>query len=343
MRGDQLSRQWRVLRQIEVSRNGLLATEIADLGGVSLRTAYRDLDDLQLAGFPLYAEQSDQGRRWKLVGTYKLEIPPPFTLTELLTLHLSEDLFKVFEGTVFHDAVSSLLEKVTASLPPETMTYLDHLRSTFHMGIKPYKKYARYKELINQVNAAAIEKRTIEIAYQGLSDNSAVVRCVDPYNIWFYEGSIYIIGQCHLREQIRTFVLDRIHMLRMTDETFEIEGGFIFENYVRHSFKVMGDDLYTVRINISPAWARYVGEKTWHESQRIQKHFDGSIEVIFRVAGLEEIKQWVLSLGPEAYVLEPEELRWMIQSDLVRSLAQYRDGMEFQIEEAGDLIMDRHK
>jgi len=51
MRGDQLSRQWRIIRQIETSKTGLTAAEIADLGNVSLRTAYRDLDDLQYAGF----------------------------------------------------------------------------------------------------------------------------------------------------------------------------------------------------------------------------------------------------------------------------------------------------
>ena len=61
MRGDQLSRQWRILRQIEVSKNGLTAVEIAELGSISIRTAYRDLDDLQLAGFPLFAEKGEKG------------------------------------------------------------------------------------------------------------------------------------------------------------------------------------------------------------------------------------------------------------------------------------------
>jgi predicted DNA-binding transcriptional regulator YafY len=63
MRGDQLSRQWRIIRQIEASKTGLTATEIAELGGVSLRTAYRDLDDLQYAGFPLYTDKREHGQR----------------------------------------------------------------------------------------------------------------------------------------------------------------------------------------------------------------------------------------------------------------------------------------
>jgi hypothetical protein len=36
MRGDQLSRQWRILKQIEASRNGLTAAEIAKAGSISL-------------------------------------------------------------------------------------------------------------------------------------------------------------------------------------------------------------------------------------------------------------------------------------------------------------------
>ncbi len=43
----------------------------------------------------------------------------------------------------------------------------------------------------------------------------------------------------------------------------------------------------------------------------------------FRVAGLEEIKRWVLSLGPEAEVLEPDRLIEMVREDLTRTLGQY--------------------
>ncbi len=43
----------------------------------------------------------------------------------------------------------------------------------------------------------------------------------------------------------------------------------------------------------------------------------------FRVAGLDEIKRWVLSLGPEAQVLEPARLKQMVRADLQKSLGQY--------------------
>lgn len=40
-------------------------------------------------------------------------------------------------------------------------------------------------------------------------------------------------------------------------------------------------------------------------------------------AGLNEIKQWIMSLGPEAYVEEPKRLRDMVKADLKKALVQY--------------------
>ena len=51
MRGDQLARQWRILKDIEASINGLTVAEISQRVNTSIRTAYRDLSDLQMAGF----------------------------------------------------------------------------------------------------------------------------------------------------------------------------------------------------------------------------------------------------------------------------------------------------
>ena len=86
----------------------------------------------------------------------------------------------------------------------------------------------------------------------------------------------------------------------------------------------MHDEVYTVKVWISPGWARWVGEKIWHESQKAKKNGDGSLELTFQVAGLDEIKRWVLSFGPEALVLEPTKLKEMIRSELQKNLGQYK-------------------
>jgi predicted DNA-binding transcriptional regulator YafY len=126
-----------------------------------------------------------------------------------------------------------------------------------------------------------------------------------------------------MRDEVRIFVVDRINMLRVTEDCFKVPDDFSFDDYVRHSFKVMQDELYAVTVRISPSWARYIGEKIWHQSQRIQQLIDGGVEISFRVAGLDEIRQWVLSMGPEAVVLEPEGLKQSIRQSLEQTLSQY--------------------
>lgn len=113
-------------------------------------------------------------------------------------------------------------------------------------------------------------------------------------------------------------------MLNITDEWFIFPKDFSRDEFMRHSFKVIHDDLYSVKVRISPNWARWVGEKIWHESQKAKKNEDRSLELIFRVAGLEEIKRWILSFGPEAVVLEPDKLKAIGRKDLIRNIGQYR-------------------
>jgi len=122
---------------------------------------------------------------------------------------------------------------------------------------------------------------------------------------------------------VRMFVLDRIKMLKITDERFTPPKDFNLDDFMRHNFKVMHDELYTVKVRISPAWARWVGEKIWQESQKVTKLPNGRLEMTFRVAGLDEIKRWVLSFGPGCRVLEPEKLKEMVRKELSRNLAQY--------------------
>jgi predicted DNA-binding transcriptional regulator YafY len=323
MRGDQLSRHWRILKQVELSKNGLTAAKIAEIGGASLRTAYRDLSDLQLAGFPLYTEKGEKGNRWKFVDTYKFQVPPPFTFTELMALHLSRDLFQVFQGTVFFESAESLFKKVQATLPPQALAYLEQIQSKFHISIKPYKDYEKFRKIIEQVNQAAENCQRIEVFYKPLRSKKDIQRKIDPYKIWFFEGTIYIIGFCHLRNQIRTFVIDRIKMLRPTNEKFEQPDDFDLNEYTKHSFKVMRDELYNLKVLFAPTCARYVDEKIWHESQQTKKLSDGSLEMTLRVAGLDEIKHWIMGFGSEAYVKEPERLKDMVRADFKKALVQY--------------------
>jgi len=326
-RGDQLGRQWRIIQTLISSRRGKSAAELAEGLECHPRTIYRDLEALQVAGFPIYTERVEGKNLWSLLDTVKHQIPIPFSLTELMALYFSSDMLKVFKDTVFYDSLESLFQKIKTTIPPESVKYLKNVEQTLHLGLKPYKKYGKFKEIINRVNDAAINKKSIEIVYYTMSRKKESKRKVDPYKVWFFNGTFYLIGRCHVRGEVRIFALDRIKMLHQTNDTFEIPEDFSLKDFMSSSFGVFQGAPVKVRVWFSADVAGYIKEKIWHESQKIEDQGDGSIIFEAEVAGTEEIKFWVLNWGSKAEVYEPETLRDEIRVEAQAVLEKYRGGI----------------
>ncbi|MFC1863906.1 helix-turn-helix transcriptional regulator, partial [Thermodesulfobacteriota bacterium] len=327
-RGDQLGRQWKIIQTLISSRVGKSAADLASELEINPRTIYRDLEALQVAGFPIYNERVDGKHVWSLLDTMKHQIPIPFSLPELMALYFGRDMLKVFQGTVFHDSMESLFQKVKTTLPPESKKYIENVEQTLHLAMKPYKQYSKFKEIINRVNDAAINKNSIEIVYYTMSRKKESKRIVDPYKIWFFNGTFYLIGLCHVRNEIRIFALDRIKMLHQTEEPFEIPEDFSLDEFIGISFGVFQGEPVKVKVWFHADVAGYIKEKTWHESQEIHSQGDGSIIFEAEVAGTEEIKFWIMNWGSKAEVLEPESLRSEIHDEAVAMLGKYTKGFK---------------
>lgn len=141
----------------------------------------------------------------------------------------------------------------------------------------------------------------------------------------FMDGSIYLIGYCHKRNEFRTFLLDRINALEVTDKRFVPRDDFSFEEYIGNSFKVFREEeLVEVVVDFDKSIKQLIREKIWHPSQEICDNSDGSIRVTFRVAGITEIKHWLLGFGAKAKVLEPTNLREEISNEARALLGHYK-------------------
>ena len=322
-RGDQLGRQWKIIQTLLSSRTGKTAPELADELECHSRTVYRDLEALQIGGFPLYTERIDNKSYWSLIDTAKRQIPIPFSLTELMALYFSRDMMKFLKNTVFYDSLETLFQKIKTTLSKDYIQYLTRIENSLEVGQTPYKPYGEFKEIIDQVNEAVVHQRFVRMVYYTMSRKEALEREVAPYKIWFFDGTFYLIGYCRLREDVRIFALDRIKSLQETDEAFEIPDSFDFESFMRSSFGVFHGEPVTVKIWFDVEIAGYISEKIWHDTQTIEKQKDGSILFTAEVAGTEEIKFWIMNWGSKALVLEPESLKEEIQAEAKAMLKRY--------------------
>ena len=323
-RGDQLSRQWRIIQTLISSRYGKSVSNLAQDLNCHTRTVYRDLEALQAAGFPVYTDKVAGKNVWSLLDTAKHSIPIPFNLTELMALYFSRGMMGALKDTVFYDSLVSLFGKIKSTLPAAYIEYLGQIEKNLAVRTRPYKHYGQLRTIIDQVSEAAIQKRRVEIDYYTMSRKTKTRRRVAPYKIWFFDGTFYLVGECGLREDVRIFAMDRIENLELTDDHFKMPDDFDIDEFMKSSFGVFQGDPVKVRVWFAADIAEYVREKIWHETQHIENLSDGAIIFEAQVAGIAEIKFWILKWGAKARVIEPDSLRQAIRAEAEAMVGNYK-------------------
>jgi predicted DNA-binding transcriptional regulator YafY len=313
-RGDQLSRQWRLLRLLE-HRAGRTVEDLATELGVTTRTVRRDLDVAHNAGWPVTSVSEDGRVRWQFVEGFKASTHLPLSLTELLALYFSRDLLKPLAGTLFEDSVESFYGKINALLPPEGRAYLDQLQGLIATNPRAFKDYRQHRQLLEALTNAARARRTVRVRYFSFAREHETTRRIDPYRLWYHGGGLYVIGYCHTRKDVRTFAVERIRHLELTPDTFTVHPDFDFKAYTRDAFGIMRDEAVTVRVRFRRDQAKYARERLWHPSQTFEDHEDGSLTITLQVAPTIEVKRWVFGFGAAAEVLEPDSLRREIAAE----------------------------
>jgi predicted DNA-binding transcriptional regulator YafY len=158
-RGDQLARQWKIIQTLIVSRKGKSAAELARELKCGWRTVYRDLEALQVAGFPLYTDRVEGTNLWSLLDTARHNIPVPLNLTELMALYFSRGMMKALQHTVFYDSLETFFQKIKSTLAPEYLQYLGQIERSLEVGSKPYKKYEEFRDVIDKASEAVLNKK----------------------------------------------------------------------------------------------------------------------------------------------------------------------------------------
>jgi proteasome accessory factor B len=323
MRGDQLSRQWKLIQRLARNRFGIGLDDLADELECTRRTVYRDLDALMLAGFPVTSERRDGRVFYQFLDTFKLG-DVPFTPDEILSLAFGEDLLRALEGTVFHDSIRSALDKIRASLAPEVGAFLARLGESFRVLPGPHQDYAAMRDAIRVLNEAVLERRTVRMRYRTGRTGTEKARELDPYRVWYRAGALYVVGHDHLSGEVRTFAVGRIRQIEAGSRRFQVPASFDFDAYVGSAFGVITEPPVAVRIRFDRRWADWVAERTWHPTQRLARRRGGALELSMEVGGAAEVRSWVLSFGSGAEVLEPASLRDDVRRELAKAAARYR-------------------
>ena len=321
-RNAEVIRQWSILKELEASRRATI-DDLATRTGVTTRTIRRDLEALQTAGFPLYDETHDARKYWTLEQkAFRRLDDTGFTLAELSALYFSRTLVECLAGTPFERDVRSAFDKLSAALTPGMKQFLDRMPLVMQAKAEPGAQAAapRTKE-VAQLVEATMQHRRVTMRYHSFSSNREKTYVLEPYRLLFGQGGLYVIGLVPEYGTLRTFAVDRIEQLSLTEERFEpLE---LPDDAFAHSLGVNQGTPERIEIAFGATIARYIRERVWHPSQQISEQSDGGLHLTLHVVNDWALKSWILGFGGLARVIVPAGLAAEIRQELDAALKQY--------------------
>jgi predicted DNA-binding transcriptional regulator YafY len=300
--------------------SGVAVTEIAELTGMTTRTVYRDIRALdEELGVPIF--QAGRGR----YGIEKKYFLPPLRLSlpEAVVLFLASRLIARWSDE-YDQAVISAFTKLADLLPQPIAR---HVAATMlRVGrADPNEPFTRNFATVAQAWA---DGRVVEFDYEpaGAERRHARVR---PY---FLEPdaagrSVYLIGFDETVDAMRTYKVERVRSASITAERYAIPDDFDPDRCLTHSWGIWSSDttgVAEVRLRFDASVAHRVRESIWHRSQQLRELPDGRVEMELAVAGIVEIRPWILSWGDAVEVLAPDELRESVATAVGKAAARYR-------------------
>lgn len=336
MRNAEVIRQWSILRDLESSRR-VTIDDLAERTGVSTRTIRRDLEALQAAGFPLFDELHDGKKYWTLEQrAFRRLDDTGFTLAELTAIYFSRSLVECLAATPFQGDVRSAFDKLAAALTPGMRQFLDRLPLVIQAKAEPgsqslgddpsipataSRQSAPKRARVGQLLEATLNHRRALMRYHSFSSNREKEYRIEPYRLVFAHGGLYVVAFVPEYNELRTFAVERIVSLSLTEERFDAVD--LPADAFAHSLGVHEGTPERIEVVFEPRIARYINERIWHASQQIEEGDDGALKMTLDVCNDWALRSWILGFGPLARVVSPPELVRQIQEEADKTRLRY--------------------
>ena len=166
--------------------------------------------------------------------------------------------------------------------------------------------------------------KRVEFLYQSYDRIQAHKVVLEPYFLRIFKQLWYVIGLDTKDNKIKTYALDRMSKLHITDVDYAIPEGFSGEQYFANSFGITTSqgEAKNITLRVKPKQAKYFRALPLHHSQTEEVHEQYSL-FHYKMYITYDLTQQLLSYGPEIEVVEPRELKAAIVEKLKATLEQY--------------------
>jgi predicted DNA-binding transcriptional regulator YafY len=199
------------------------AAQLAEWLNVSVRTVYRDIQDLSVSGVPVRGEA---GVGYRIDRSYDLR-PVMFTPDEVEAVVLGLRMAAAFGGPDLLPHTESALARITLALPEARRGEMEASRMFAPRAAGNEAAWQR----IGPMRQALTAKKVVECEYVDES-GSRTRRTVRPLGLFFWGKVWTLVAWCELRKDHRSFRLDRMENCQVLDRVFREEPDKSLERFL---------------------------------------------------------------------------------------------------------------
>ncbi|MCA9754623.1 MAG: YafY family transcriptional regulator [Candidatus Eisenbacteria bacterium] len=217
-------RLFQIIQLLRGRTRTMTAARLAERLEVSERTIYRDIRDLMASGTPI---EGEAGVGYTLRRDYDLP-PLMFEVDELEAIVVGARLLHAFGDQAMARAAASAISKVEAVIPARVREISE--KPPLYAPRTPRGENA--SAALELVRTALSQKRKLHFAYED-ANGSGTERLVWPLGAFFWGMTWTLTSWCELREDFRTFRLDRMSEVRISAEEYGDEPGRTLRDFLR--------------------------------------------------------------------------------------------------------------
>lgn len=198
---------------ILLERRHVHAGELARRYEVSVRTIFRYIDEMTIAGIPITITRGPNGGI-SISDAYKL--PKGFMTRDEYARTL--DAMQAMQSELNDPVLQRAIQKITSQIKREDRD--NALKGNILVDSGPWNGDRNFSEKLSLLSRATDEREALEIDY--VSRNGEHTRRVILPHLLVYKQNIwYVYAYCRLREEFRLFKVGRMRAIVLTGERFE--------------------------------------------------------------------------------------------------------------------------
>ncbi|MDP1744851.1 MAG: WYL domain-containing protein [Bacteroidota bacterium] len=169
-------------------------------------------------------------------------------------------------------------------------------------------------------------KLQIKFSYQKFWEEEISHRTTAPYALKEFKNRWYVLVKDIKDDNIKSFALDRLTNLEITNNKFEFPKNYNIENTYRYCFGIISPNdeaPQEIILSFDPIQGKYIKSLPLHETQQVLVDNEDELQIKLKLCVTHDLVMELLSYGEDMVVIKPKALVKTLKSILEKTLKNY--------------------